>query len=437
MIASRKNPIYPGAALPGQEAISISNSEFFLIFAKVLVALFVSAFVLAAAYVAVATWHSSQFNPGSPASQEVVTLEGSSFNVLAGSADPAETGELHFTGLSSGERGLVAQRVSFMARNHPYVELDIAGRNPGALVYLIWRTADKPAELFHRRVLSQGHESTMVSMAPEENWRGEITEVGIDIYGDLREEPLVISRLAFLPYQRTALLSAVWSEWTSFRGWSLRSINHLDQNEIGTVSPTAAAAAWAAITMVLLMLTKTVSPHQRVVALAIAFLVPWIFLDLLWQQELETQLDETLYLFSGKTNEQKHLADFDVEIYTYAKRIQSLIGDNDTSRIFLLKDSYGHDFERLKLQFYLLPLNIYNYGKYPPEEAVKAGDYILTLGPLPKLRFDQSEQRLNWKKGRTLHVESVDEHAMGRLYRVLEPAHSPSNRSKPGVGAFD
>ena len=42
--------------------------------------------------------------------------------------------------------------------------------------------------------------------------------------------------------------------------------------------------------------------------------------DQLWQLELGTQLQETRLCFRWQTTHQKHLADLDGQIYSYAKR---------------------------------------------------------------------------------------------------------------------
>ena len=79
-------------------------------------------------------------------------------------------------------------------------------------------------------------------------------------------------------------------------------------------------------------------------------------------------------------------------------------------------------FERLRLQYHLLPHNVYNFGQYPPAGAAVAGDFILVLGAIPGLSFDEREQVLRWPDERPLPAVALDRSRSGVLYRVREAA---------------
>ena len=104
-------------------------------------------------------------------------------------------------------------------------------------------------------------------------------------------------------------------------------------------------------------------------------------------------LDEPLYvqylyfygdLFSGKTMHERHLADEDSEFYSYAKRLKAEVLPAKPSRIFILHESLEHDYERLKTQFYLLPHNIYNYGRFPQKEQPQCRRFYSHSGNCPR-----------------------------------------------------
>jgi hypothetical protein len=77
-----------------------------------------------------------------------------------------------------------------------------------------------------------------------------------------------------------------------------------------------------------------------------------------------------------------------------------------------------HNYERLKTQYYLLPHNSYNYGRTPPLDAIRPGDFILVLGDIPGLRYQQALGQLAWGTAETLAVALVDEDKMGMLLEV-------------------
>lgn len=119
-------------------------------------------------------------------------------------------------------------------------------------------------------------------------------------------------------------------------------------------------------------------------------------LYLLWQGELETQLNETTYLFAGKTQHEKHLAETDSELYSYAQHLKGEVLPKPCVRIFLLHNSRGHNYTRLRTQLHLLPHNIYNYGRRPQIKHTRPGDYILVLGTIPGLNFNPKRSILTW-----------------------------------------
>jgi hypothetical protein len=155
------------------------------------------------------------------------------------------------------------------------------------------------------------------------------------------------------------------------------------------------------------------------VAIAGAFLVPWLALDLLWQNKLSIQLALTKAQFGGKTVAEKHLADIDGDIYRYISRLKEDVLPAESARIIILHNSYSHNFDRLKAQYYLLPHSAYNFGRVPPKRGTDTVDYILVLGELPAVSYSESMGALIWKKGkRVLPVEPVDTDPLGSLYRI-------------------
>ena len=128
------------------------------------------------------------------------------------------------------------------------------------------------------------------------------------------------------------------------------------------------------------------------------------------------------------------MVDADKHIYEYSQRLEKESLPTSNSRIFVLHNSQGLNYDRLKTQYYLLPHNIYNYGSLPPSRGVRPGDYILALGDLPDLRFLPDKNLLTWPANKQLDVNLVDDDPLGNLYVVAPPA---TNVPSMGIKEID
>jgi hypothetical protein len=285
-----------------------------------------------------------------------------------------------------------------------------------------WRTED--GSMFAASIPRSGG-STFVHLASRGDWRGTVTDVALHVTGNLRNQPLIIPGISLEAFSWQGVISAVISEWTEFRRMNLVSINVLFGTPGGlrseTPSPTIAMASWAGLALVLLYVISVVQGRKSIVSYCAIVLIPWITLDQLWQRELSTQLQGTRLAFGGKTTHQKHLADLDGAIYSYTKRLKEAVLPATGARIIVLRSSSGHDYFRLKTQYYLLPHHIYNFGVVPPSKGIHPGDYILALGEIPELRYLSVEELLVWEPNKQMKARLVDTDTMGRLFRVMPP----------------
>ena len=93
----------------------------------------------------------------------------------------------------------------------------------------------------------------------------------------------------------------------------------------------------------------------------------------------------------------------------------------EVARIHLAKGEqivYGHDFDRIKLQYYLLPHNIHNFYSSPKWQHVDQGDYVLYLNPVEQPPYDADQGKLAIEGDEFIDAELVHQHARGRLYRI-------------------
>mgnify|MGYP001825189588 FL=1 len=382
-----------------------------------LAALAISALLLISGFIALSPELTADRGLSEESLPEPIDLAGSDLTVRIGTGARNSDNTLTLNGLA-GDRAILTRYLKLAARDYPYLHYRIAGRHPGETVYLIWKTTDDPNRINSQRLDWTGDNDATIRLEENPDWQGNVTEIGLDIYGELREQPLLISSLGLSSGGTGPLLATIWTQWTTLQGWTQKSINR--QGRPGSTDPTRteAAAAWAGIAVLLLLSARASRREHPPIIFGVAVLLPWITLDLLWQRELTHQFAETRQLFSGKTMHERHLADQDSEIYSYALRLKTDVLPEQPARIFILHKVIEHNYERLKTQYYLLPHNIYNYGRTPPLDAIRPGDFVLVLGDIPGLRYQQALGQLQWGKAETLPVTLVDEDKMGMLLVV-------------------
>jgi len=356
-------------------------------------------------------------------------LAGAEIRAVAGSAEIVGH-QINVTGFQTNgneRQAIVTINQSFDAEDFSLLTYALSNTPPGMRIDLIWRTAAEPATMYLHPLAQIGASKTTASLAEHPKWQGQITEIALRLAGQHKAESVVIAQLNLQPARWGAPLPELWSQWTAHRGWTQRSINTLDGTpNNGSASPVVAMAAWAGLAALILTGLGLARKEYYLAAYATVVLVPWIALDLLWQSELNSQLKETRYIFSGKTTEEKHLSDVDSVIYSYAKRLKQEVLPASPSRIFFLHEALGHNFRRLKTQYYLLPHNIYNFGGDLPAASVRPGDFILVLGKVPGLRFNSKAGQLTWKH-KKLPVSILDKDHQGTLFQVLPVPVSPAD----------
>jgi len=354
-------------------------------------------------------------------------LVGAQFRAVMGSAEIVgdKINITEFQANGNGRQAIVTINCSFDTEDFSLLTYALSDTPPGMSIDLIWRTAAEPDRMYLHPLGRNGASETTISLAEHPKWRGRVTEIALRLAGQHQAEPVSITQLKLQTATWRGALAELWSQWTVHRGWSQSSINALfGTQDTGSTSPVIAMAVWAGLAVLILTCLGLIRKQYYLPAYAAVVLVPWITVDLLWQGELNSQLKETRYVFSGKTTQEKHLADSDSAIYSYARRLKEEVLPALPSRIFILHQDFGHNAQRLKTQYYLLPHNIYNFNRVPPATGVRAGDFILVLGKVPQLRFESKAGQLTWRH-RTLPVSIVDEDRQGTLFQVAPAPASP------------
>lgn len=351
------------------------------------------------------------------------TLPLSQFRVLSGGAriDDNAISFNRYQQYADAFHGLAVRSGPLEADQYAYLRYQVQATWRSAEVSLTWRRKDNPEEIFRTHLTLSGQGWSFAKLSDVADWRGSILELGIHVVSDRAENPVTVAGLVLEPWSLRRELTATVSQWLAFRGWTHRSLNYL-RGHPGeeAISPMPYAAAWAALAALGLVLVHRLGGRVNGTSYAVVFFVPWIAVDLLWQRELLAQLEVTKNRFQGKTMEQKHLADEDSAIYSYVQRLKRDVLPDDPVRIFIADDSRGHDYERLKAQYYLLPNNIYNFGSGASRPAIRRGDYLLVLAGNDDPAFVADESRLIWERGRRVRAQEVDVDEMGRLYLLTD-----------------
>lgn len=106
-----------------------------------------------------------------------------------------------------------------------------------------------------------------------------------------------------------------------------------------------------------------------------------------------------------------------MNLYVYAKRLKGNYLPKNPVRVFILSHKW-RDFTRLRLMYYLLPHNIYNYGRYPNPKLIKNGDYVLVLSPSKGISYSERDNLIHYGEHGTLKATLVDEALQGTLYKI-------------------
>jgi hypothetical protein len=316
---------------------------------------------------------------------------------------------------------MLASARTIDAADYPLLEVEASMAARDSSLFLFWRRADRPDTLFSLVLEGAGAGESWHEPANHPQWRGRIEQLVVGAFGAGRAGVTDLETLRLHGGNRGARLAQLRWHWTRFEPWQLSTINKVTGSRFeAPVSPTSVALAWAVFSMLVLTLCygRARGPFKPwlVAALAVVF-IPWVGLDRLWQTRLDWQLELTESRFGGLTQVEKHELEFDRDLQRFASRVAERIPAEPAHRVFLLHDSEGHNYWRLRLQYHLLPRNIHNFGRLLPVPHLEAGDFILVLDDIDGLRFDRGAGTLSDQRG-SVPVDRLLLRPGGAVYRV-------------------
>lgn len=321
------------------------------------------------------------------------------------------------------EPGLAASRFSQM-------NLRLDGWQSGQKVFLFWRSSKASDQQRYQELSHDTDGQSWHTLSSTDLWEGDILELAIGVFGQPGPAPLVLHEVALHPGSRSAVFNRLGWEWSRFTPWTQSSANvHRGPLRAAVLQPVTVASLWAVVALLIVFIGAVVlrrsgrAPARSIVIAGLAsILLPWLAVDLLWQVQLERQLTLTQEHYSSRTQMQKHQREADASLQNYATRVLDSLEPERSGRLFLLNDAdSGHSYRRLRMQFHLLPLNIYNFGKQLlPPGRMRPGDYVLLLQPATAVRFDPARGVLEDSRQR-YRATLLDEHPEGRLFRLGRP----------------
>ena len=372
-----------------------------------------------------------RFQPASGTS--ALTFPGNKLHLLVGKGSTVKN-SLVLEGLVNDIAVLRAPKAWLQANDYPLIQYRIDGRQSDFTVGFYWAKADNPKKIHFSILPWNGNRTTLFRLETLDDWEGAIVEFGFIVKGDLRGKKLVFKSLSLEAFTPRNLLLTVWSEWFAFQPWKHSTINAVrGAPKYALVSPVMASAIWAGLAMFLYLawrilrlatrgknvLRLAICKPQAIATIVMLFLLPWLALDTKWQFNLARQHQETWRLFAGKDHHQQHLSAEDGWLYEFAQRIAERAPFKAGERMVILRDQW-RDYVRLKVMYYLLPRNIYNYGIYPQGNILRKGDLLLVLKPIKDLQYDVNSGHLRWEKDKALLADQLLDDELGSLYRVHE-----------------
>lgn len=309
---------------------------------------------------------------------------------------------------ASGSAVLATRPDPFAAASFGEIEWQVDAAEPGAPTLIaIWQTREEPRRTFAKPVQQVRPGLVRVRVDADDGWSGTIVGFGLATRGAFAG-PLAVHGARV----RAASVANAWSDivepWTRLVGFSGNTITFpFDEERFDRVPVLVATACAVALACLLAVLRArkrgAAFPSARIAAV---FVLAWLVLDVRWQATLLRELVHSAAAFAGKTDEEKHRAAADAELYALVMDLARVL-PAAPARILFLSDNPPL---RARASYFLLPRNVYHDmdagAKAPPPDTLRSGDHVVMF-LYRGLAFDPARGALVWPDGRTRAVETV------------------------------
>jgi hypothetical protein len=266
-----------------------------------------------------------------------------------------------------------ASSIQIEATDYSTVRLEVGGTPPSSGLFVLWRRADNPGEIFTLPLNRDDQQTLSLRVSDDAAWRGKLGEIGLAITAPLTE-PLVIHRLTLLPVNTQPALSDLVAEWLTHEPWNAASINFLYG---GTPYPTLPLLVTAVAIVVIACGLYFVLVWLRVMAfnplvIPTLFFSAWLLLDLRWQFNLLNELSVTFHNYAGKTWIERRKSAEDGDLFDFAMRVKENLPATPV-RILFFSDL---DYLQGRGAYHLYPHNVYKSARLPSTQHFRSGEYI-------------------------------------------------------------
>ncbi|WP_339616206.1 hypothetical protein [uncultured Gilvimarinus sp.] len=262
--------------------------------------------------------------------------------------------------------------VQFDAETFDLLNVDIDGTNQDKQTFL-WRTTARPAKPFTRDLVIG---SGKIRLSEDDNWQGEIIEVGLVLYPDT-QRTLSLAGLHLEAATPLSLLKLAINDWITPHFWTQISINRTELSaSSGLPTLPLLAGLWVLFSWIALrLLTGTAPPVQPLLGAA---LFAWLLLDARWlhnnyRQALATQA----HYAHAADPEALELGD-DAALLELARQTRAALGQKP-QRVLLVAEDPPQEFALRRLKYALLPHSAYIRKSRVSRRRAASMDAVLWL----------------------------------------------------------
>lgn len=375
----------------------MTNREFLKQFSFAIAYLAISTLILVLLYANFLPGFDERFvSSASGSSAKPLLITGAQFQARLSGGSVFEGKNLVVTKLKNGE-AILAKNTRFNAEDYAFARFSSRGLHPGLKLYLFWQTVERPDGVFYAQIPLVPGGSGWFNLKRENLWQGTIRKIEIGVFGDLRKEQFSLQSLELHPYAAKGLMGTIETEWREFRPWTHVSINaYVGVGPGALISPVVFASIWLVVSLVLaggtpwllnaLNMTELAAkvPQARPMFSTLA-MICWLALTLIWLTNFTLHNKETRRLFSGKSINERKLADWDgANYYRFAMAVKEAgpsVGGN--LAILVAQDGTQTDMA-YRLRYHLFPElkadSVALAERENIEQTIETHQYILVFG---------------------------------------------------------
>ena len=323
---------------------------------------------------------------------------------------------------ASGVAVVTIDTPNLNASEYRRIRWHLTSVDPEVTIAVLWRS-DSPPERTSTTALEPYSDITYVALPQQPDWSGHIKGIALTIHGTLRQ-PMFIEYVTIDPVDAREVIRDRLRDWFEFRYWNGLSINTATGGplEQPVWLPIAAAiVALTAIGWITVGGRKRMSVRSLRIAIALIVAITWLVLDARWLWSRYQQTKATAATFAGKTSREKHVADIDGYLYSFAEQVRARLPLPKVPaaplRIYIAADDH---YFGARLAYHLYPHNAfmnYDSGALPSPERCKPGEYIVVFRR-HGVQYDPEKKTLTWDQHTPVPVDILIAHQGNAAFRI-------------------